>query len=292
MDRLEQLLKPMPKLTKQMRKAGIVEVLSRNADTSYNCVVELECMNRQNYRKEQKRHSNHILAEFDEKCVKNLDLIYRSGKLFNIDGWHRSLCLFAKEEKYWTANVFMELSEQESAHIFYQLNTNNLRMDPWDTLLAGQAAGYSWAKTISGVFVDYELTTPNTPGFNKKTADITAYSPFAEAFNRHSEEMLQAMCEVLVGCYLADDNTVQGGAKGVEFLRGLLDFLTEQGVDNHNVVDFKLIGKICQRLIRRSASQIASIADENYTGTKSRPARNQYCQAFYMTYGLSYGRAA
>lgn len=76
-------------------------------------------------------HVNKISKEFNKKYLNCIIVSYRDGYFYILDGQHRYSAALIKGIKTLTCIILVDLSSQDEARIFKDLNTNHKALDPY-----------------------------------------------------------------------------------------------------------------------------------------------------------------
>lgn len=205
-----------PKLTKAHEDAGIVQILpAQNYNGSWVCLVDLRKVDLKNTKANPRRHSRQhgykISQAWLDLCVRNPILRYEPGRLSSIDGRHTSYNILNRATDsgpvITTCDVHFNITDTEAARIFHDLVINSKRIDQWDAVLCAIQCEMKYALEIRDMLTKYGLTTPNTLGRNKATADVGSYTPLYEAWVA-SNGLLEKLCFLLDQIYRGAGNRV------------------------------------------------------------------------------------
>lgn len=248
-----------PKLSAMMQKAGIKSIGSQNFNGSFVCEVELSRIDLKNTqanpRTHSKSHGEKIKSKFRKECVRNPVLQYKKGHLTSIDGRHTAYALLdCDENAIWTCDVHFKINDKIAARIFHDLTVNNKRIGTWDAHACALQAEMIHAVDIQNALDEYGFSTPNDPGFNNNTADFKGYTVLQEAWNCKNS-VLSKLLYIVFHCFTLEFG-VDPPAKNTEFMRGLLDLITDDFYEE--MPGWQMV----PLLKRRTASEITEMASD------------------------------
>lgn len=217
-------------LTDSHRKAGIVDIHSRNYNGSYQCTVDLRKVDLQNMQSNPRRHSqahgNRLAANWFQAAVRNPILRYGEKCLTSIDGRHTSTELLRRGDNIVTAEVHFGISHADAARVFHELAMNGKRLPCWDAYTCALMAGMKHAVDIDACLSKYNLI-PKLAGIGKTRCDVVSYSAVMEAWEA-SGGLLDKVFYILDKVYRSRVNSrVVDIAQHVDFVRGLIDICSD-----------------------------------------------------------------
>jgi hypothetical protein len=227
------------KLAKKHRKAGLLSLGVQMHNQSYLCETDLSTVDKNsstNWRDFDQNHSNKVQKEFCLHVAQPPILNYRSdGRLETINGRHTIDVLLSKGYKTAHCQVFFGLTIQEAARIFLELTVNSKRMSPEAAFNAAVAAEYPHAVAIRQMLDEFRFTTTADVGCGVRNAEIKSLSPLYEAYTKvgpKGEGSLRALFETLRAIEPNPNRKLHKICGTCEFLRGLLDAISELGTSN------------------------------------------------------------
>ena len=284
----------MNKLDRQLKAAGVIEILSYvvlpslfglNKGKDFNlafCKVDLKKVHYKTpyQRRRELPHIAKILNSFDIRAALPLFLSFRNSKLNCYNGNQTAGALQAAGYEEHIAIVTFDASLKEENKLFYYLNSMPKKVDGWKKFRAALKADEGNFRRLIHVVKCYGLTTPLDVGMNK--ADIQAASILPFAYNMGGEEMVHKLCAIIVKCWRnPKSKVVQAASKRTDILRGLIMFMAEYDIPEK---------VICKYLNGISADELRGLA--NRQKSKGRIDASQFVGALKEICGINRKKAA
>lgn len=269
------------KVTKAMQKAGIASIDAKNSNGSYHATVVLDKVLDKfsyNFRETDQSHIDEIKARFNPLAVQNPTLHWDGKKLASINGNHTIAVLKLEGHDTYTAELFVNLAHEQIAAIFHDRTQYSKRMGPWDAYAAALEAKFKYATDIQAGLDRHGFSTPNTEGFNNRTADFTGFTGLLESWQYGSSKFLNSFLTVLK---VWKGERLHKAAQRNAFQRGLIDFLKEYTLEYSDRDLAGLLG-------RRGAHEITERADD--LGNTWRTDRKHFKLAFQSVLSIGQSR--
>ncbi len=223
-------------------------------------------------------------GKFDPLLAGTAALSFRESEgksIWNCDGQHRQKLASLSDVQSIYANVYVGLSVEKEADLFFNLNDSPKRMNGWVKFKAALNGGNIVYKSLLTLCDKYKLTTPLSPKVSaNKDADIPSaeYLLFAEKHGGCS--LVEALCRVFKECWSVKGR-VRHDAKQTALVRGLVLFLKEFYHAKTNPLPWATIKMVLTNI---KPEHITTKAKQQEA---TRTDSHQYYQAFCDTFGRS-----
>lgn len=286
------------RLSKEYRASGIRRILCELSPNHYVVEVDIQMLqiDPDLQRKLDKRHVAQMLALRQGPGGENraafaatlLVLNYRThGKidkrLFVCDGNHRRDMYEHLGQRYVLCEVFIGLSREEEAELFYLRNggkNSTKRMNGWIRFRAALNANENPEVAMQAIVAECGLTTPINA--HDGQADITSTSILTELYMKkgRSAEFMRRVLNLLKKGW-SEKGRLVGSANNVQTLRGFSSFIE----NNPQITDRTILAKMKSHF--GSAGNINKVALDiaNHTG-KTRADVRQVREALEQVMAL------
>jgi hypothetical protein len=216
----------------KLKKAGF-EVLSANKNekgkvVSYYGIVQLLSMGSASYqRREIPSHIKKIANNFRYELCTPVILSYRPDheiNIWNIDGRQRSSGAMQAGRTFLYGNIFVGLSCEEEAQLFYHFNDTPKRMASWVKFTSAMLGGMRAHEQMLDLVHKMKMTTPTSPGVTKNSdADVRSTHTLLHSCSMGGLKMLKSVLEIMRSWKV--EGRMPKEANNAEIIRGLCSFL-------------------------------------------------------------------
>lgn len=216
-------------------------------------------------------------AKFDISKMPPLVCNLRDGGIYCLDGLQRYTQMLARNITQCFAVLYVGMSFEDEASLFFDLNDIPAKMNGWTKFYAAINAGSRINQLLLDTVHSFNLTVPRDPGVNKAAhADLKNVAVVLDAFALGAMPLVKKVCRVLSSCFrVGRGGPVQETAKAYDFCRGMMQFLHESGND----LDWTLLIPTLRHI---GADGIRDIA--RHARSKGRIDAAQIRQAFGAAY--------
>ena len=217
---------------KALRKKGVKvhqPLLDENGIYAYFCEVPFLELGLAGYQRGLKlSHVANLKSRFMLKAVLPICVSLRDNQLFTFDGQHRTETMSQMGYGDHYGLVYVGLSYDEEAQLFYELNDAPSRMGGWVKFKAAYNAGNTTHRRLIQIADKHRLTTPMDPGISKVAeADIKSQIYLTWSFQKGGYPLVDAVCKALDKCWRYGNRRtpLHEDAKETAIIRGLATFL-------------------------------------------------------------------